>query len=290
MVSISIDQQQCAKDGICTRVCPKGILLQPGHLTIPEIVHKEDCISCGQCVAVCPQGALTHSEFPKGSIHSIDRTNVPNETQVLELLRTRRSIRAFRDKPIDKHIIEQLIEGARFAPSGHNSQSTEYMVVENKATLEQISQLTVNYFKFELKRFSNPFFRALVLAINRPLAESAIHELPTFKKIIQKAHEGHDPVLCNAPALLIFHTRRNEGFAAVNADLALQNASLLAYSLGIGNFYPGYMMACCNRTKHIETLLELPSEHKIFGALALGYPIPKFKQWIERRPAQVTWK
>ena len=145
MVKISIDQNQCAKDGICTRVCPKNILVQKGHLTIPEIFHEEDCIACGQCVAVCRQGALTHSEFPEGSIQPIDKAKLPNETQVLELLGTRRSIRAFRDKAVDKRVLEQIIDGARFAPSGHNSQSTEYMVIEDKTTLEQISQLTVRY-------------------------------------------------------------------------------------------------------------------------------------------------
>ncbi|NIV29839.1 MAG: nitroreductase, partial [Anaerolineae bacterium] len=36
-------------------------------------------------------------------------------------------------------------------------------------------------------------------------------------------------------------------------------------------------------------LVGLPETHKIYGALAMGYPRLKFKNWPERNPASVTW-
>jgi hypothetical protein len=43
------------------------------------------------------------------------------------------------------------------------------------------------------------------------------------------------------------------------------------------------------RDDSIARLVSLPETHKIYGALAMGYPRLKFKKWPERNPAKVTW-
>ena len=65
---------------------------------------------------------------------------------------------------------------------GHNSQSTEFLVVQDKAVLNEVSALVIEYLKFEIKRFSNPFFKAMALAGDREKAESGLHEIPGFKR------------------------------------------------------------------------------------------------------------
>jgi nitroreductase/NAD-dependent dihydropyrimidine dehydrogenase PreA subunit len=295
MPKIIIDHELCKKDGMCARVCPANIFVQREKLTIPEIIDDSCCISCGHCAAVCPSDAISHSEFPKGAINPIRLEIMPSEDQVIELMKSRRSIRAFRDKPIDRVTIEKIVDGARFAPSGHNSQSTEYVVVQDRAILRKISALVIEYLKFEIKRLSNPFFRTLALLADKELAESGLNEIPGFKRVIRWFEEGADPILFGAPALLVFHARRTDGFADVNAQLALHNASLIAHALGIGHFYTGYVIspsrAPMARTwnRRIPDLIGIPPANKMHGALALGYPVPKFKNWIERKPAQVLW-
>jgi nitroreductase len=213
----------------------------------------------------------------------------------MALLKTRRSIRAFRDKPLAVDVIERIIDGAHFAPSGHNSQSTEYLVVQDSAVLNQVSALVIEYLKFEIKRFANPAFRTMASLADREKAESGLHEIPGFKRMVQSFESGADPILHGAPVLLAFHARRTVGFGEVNAQLALQNASLVAHSLGIGHFYTGWVLAPCRapmaRTwnRRIPSLLGIPPDNNLYGALALGHPIPKFKKMIERKPPQIRW-
>jgi len=220
---------------------------------------------------------------------------MPTTEQVMALLKTRRSIRAFRDKPLAKDTIGTIIDGARYAPSGHNSQSTEFLVIQDKAVLKQVSALAIEYLKFEVKRFANPFFRTLALLAARESAESGLHEIPGFKRMIQMFESGDDPILHNAPVLLAFHAKRTVGFADINAQLALQNASLVAHSLGIGHFYTGWVLAPCRApmarawNRRIPNLLGIPSDNNLYGALALGYPIPRFKNMIERNAPQIAW-
>jgi nitroreductase len=228
-------------------------------------------------------------------ISPIQFEEMPTTEQVMTLLKTRRSIRAFRDKPLEKVTIEKIIDGARFAPSGHNSQSTEFLVVQDRDVLSKVSALVVDYLRFEIKRFGNPIFRTAVLLAARASAESGLNEIPGFKRLIRLYESGADPVLNGAPALLVFHARGTVGFAEVNAQLALQNASLVAHSLGIGHFYTGWVVSTCRApmapkwNRRMSKLIGIPSGNKIHGALALGYPIPKFKNMIERKPPRITW-
>ncbi len=295
MFEITIDHDRCTKDGLCERVCPKNIFLQQGKLTTPEVLEKEFCIACGQCVGICAQGAIFHSEFPSERISPIQFAEMPTTEQVMTLLKTRRSIRAFRDKPIEKVTIEKIIDGARFAPSGHNSQSTEFLVVRDRGVLSEVSALVVDYLRFEIKRFANPVFRTVALMADRALAESGLNEIPGFKRLIKLYESGADPVLFGAPALLVFHARRTVGFADVNAQLALQNASLVAHSMGIGHFYTGWVVSTCRApmasawNRRMSRLIGIPTGNTMHGALALGYPVPKFKNMIERKPPQSNW-
>jgi nitroreductase len=258
-------------------------------------MDEEGCIACGQCVAICPQSAISHSEFPSTTIRPIQFEQMPTSEQVMTLLKTRRSIRAFRDKPLTNETIESIIDGARFAPSGHNSQSTEFLIVQNKDVLKQVSTTVIEYLKFEIRRFGNPLFRTFALLADRELAESGLHEIPWFKQLIRLFESGEDPILNDAPALLAFHAPRTIGFADVNAQLALQNASLVAHSLGIGHFYTGWVLSPCRAprarswNRRIPSLIGIPPGNTLHGTLALGYPIPRFKNMIERNPPQIRW-
>jgi nitroreductase len=262
---------------------------------MPEVMNEETCIACGHCVAICRQDAIRHSGVEATEIRTIQVEKMPSTEQLMSLLKTRRSIRAFRDKSLARETIEGIIDGARFAPSGHNSQSTQYLVVQDRAVLNQVSAMVIEYLRFETRRFTNPLFKTFALLANRELAESGLNEIPKFKRVIHLFESGADPILFGAPVLLAFHARRTIGYADVNAQLALQNASLVAHSLGIGHFYTGWVVSPCRApmarkwNRRIPSLIGIPPENELYGALALGHPIPRFKKMIERKPPEITW-
>ena len=143
MVMITINKDLCKMDGFCTMVCPMNVLVQDEKKTFPRIAHKEECISCGQCVSICPNTAVIHNDFPIEQITEIKQDLQISPENLMEFLKSRRSIRALRDKPVEKELIEQVIEGARFAPTALNLQSTQYIVIQDKEILKRIVELTV---------------------------------------------------------------------------------------------------------------------------------------------------
>ncbi len=125
----TIDESLCTKCGTCVEICPGDCMEQKDKDLLPVLVKEEGCVSCGHCVAICPSSALKHSDFGKSNIYPFDRKKTPSAEQVLMLLKTRRSQRRFKDKTIEREKIEMIIDGARFAPSSDNSQSTQYIVI-----------------------------------------------------------------------------------------------------------------------------------------------------------------
>lgn len=57
---------------------------------------------------------------------------------VKDAIRNRRTIRKYRQEPIDRKVLETLIEGARLAPSAANLQPLEYIIVDDDKLLDQV--------------------------------------------------------------------------------------------------------------------------------------------------------
>lgn len=290
MITITRDVDLCNGCGTCVQVCPASVYVQNDKDSIPELANVEMCVSCGHYVAICPKDAITHSEFSDDSIKPVIDENVPSLESVIELLRTRRSIRVFRDRPVERQLIEQIIDAARFAPSSHNWQTTEYTVVQKKEILEELVQATCKYYEKFVRQLHNPFIRQLISMILRKQAKSLITGLlPSFEQLIVEVRNGRDRILRNAPVVIFFHADERLISADINTQLAIQNAALMAYAQGLGSFWTGYLVGAIQRDKSIRQLINLPKHHQIYAGLAVGYPQFKYKKWMEKKSPEITW-
>ena len=61
---------------------------------------------------------------------------------ILDIIRTRRSVRRFEDKPVPEELLREILEAGRWAPSGMNNQPWKFAVIENRGINEGISRLT----------------------------------------------------------------------------------------------------------------------------------------------------
>jgi len=61
---------------------------------------------------------------------------------MLDLIKTRRSVRKFTGAPVSDDDLEKILEAGRWAPSGLNNQPWRFAVVRDAALKERISKLT----------------------------------------------------------------------------------------------------------------------------------------------------
>ena len=122
-------------------------------------------------------------------------------------------------------------------------------------------------------------------------AEYVANLAPEMEGLVDLFNSGTDWLVRDAPLLILFCADSAGGsHMSINANLAVQNATLAAEALGLGSMYAGFVMtANDNGGGRIAKHVSLPETHKIYGALIMGYPRLQFKKWPERNPAKVTW-
>lgn len=156
MSFLVIDQSKCNQDGICVAECPMALIALDKETGYPSMIRGREkaCNRCGHCLAVCPCGALSHSRIPAEDCPEIKPGLVITGEQIAQFYRSRRSIRAYKDKPVDRATIERLIRIASYAPTGGNSRLLEWLVLTERSTIHEVARLTVECFRREIKETS----------------------------------------------------------------------------------------------------------------------------------------
>ena len=60
---------------------------------------------------------------------------------MLELIKSRRSVRSYQDRDISDDILHRIIDAAMTAPSAGNQQPWHFIVIRNRAKLEAVPQI-----------------------------------------------------------------------------------------------------------------------------------------------------
>jgi len=271
---LTVDESKCKRDGICAQVCPSRIIMLRGEEGFPEIPARFEtgCIQCGHCVSVCPHGALSHGKVPADACLPIDPSLALGEVLAEQFLRSRRSIRVFRDQAVEKEKIQRLIEIARYAPTAGNSQRVKWRVVTDGEIIVQAADLTAAYLKQVIDtktKGSYPIYYPAMVAGHRA---------------------GRDPIMRRAPALLVASSPQMTSNGMVDISLALAYLELMAPVLGLGTCWAGLVGTALMNDQKVKELLGLPEDHAHFYSMLLGYPRYRYQRLPERRPPVIDWR
>jgi nitroreductase len=169
---------------------------------------------------------------------------------VINTIKSRRSIRAYEAKPIPRDILNTIIEAGNEAPSAMNSQPWRFVVVENRDAKKKLL--------------------AAALPRAMKIMEMVKDVDPERYDAIKKRYaEMPDPVYYSAPAILF--VIGNGSYADHSCPLACENMMLAAHSLGLGSCWVGFGAMVLD-DQEVCGLLDLQEGDAIFGPILLGYP------------------
>ncbi len=284
-VTLTIQQDRCIRCMKCVTVCPSRIFSLNKAAKAIEVNHVDTCISCGHCVAVCPEDAVCHSHFPAGKVHPVDAGLLPTPEQMMLLCRSRRSNRAISNHPIPEEYLQQILEAAHRAPTGSNVQEVKFVLVTNPVLLHQISEFTLGVFDGLLKFLR----RTLLLPLIKRMAPEMGKYVPVFDRMSADFKQGDDQVLRKATAVLFIYTPKGERMGVLDANLAYQNASLMAECLGVCQFYTGFVLNAAGMKKgKLEKLLGIDGQ--VHAGMAMGMPLFKYPNYIDRKEIEVEYR
>lgn len=284
-----VDLETCSGDGICVDVCPEDVLeiLEGKATTVEE--RRDECILCGHCVAVCPTESLEMPQLPAEEFGELDRRPIEHD-KFLSFLHLRRSVREFKNWPVEKDKIERILAAAATAPMGMPPHSTEVLVLDEPEELDFLLAEVVKDYAAMVRAFSNPVGRAMVRlasgAENYAMLKSYIVDLAKYANAAYD-RDGTDRYMYRAPVLMLFHGNRWAMSYTENAHLVCHHAMLAALSLGLGTTIIGLVPPIVDRSKVLRRRFRIPKENKVLTSLILGYPKYRYRRTIHRDLAGV---
>jgi nitroreductase len=156
-------------------------------------------------------------------------------SNVLDIIKIRRSVRLFDGRPIEKEKMDMILEAARLAPSSCNSQPWRFIVVDDGLLLKKIAKA-------------------------QPVG-------PNVNKFLENA--GAIIVCVDEPKLLVHKAADmvNRDNQRIDVGIAMEHMVLVATELGIGSCWIGWFSE-----KKVKELLRIPGRKTVSVLLALGYP------------------
>lgn len=252
--SIHVNANQCIGCGMCQGDCPAD------NISITEkkaAVKSQDCIKCGHCVAICPKAAVSMTGFDEPPIELEQQTIIPPQ-QLLDALKSRRSIRQFQNQPVEMEIVSKIIEAGRFTPSAKNAQTVSYIVL--KDGLDRYEAIAVGLFRKLLP----------LVKLVAPMARKfSIEDDFFFKK---------------APIAIMVLSQDK-----ISAALAASNMALMAEACGLGVLYNGFFSMAANRFASLRRALGLTRKEQVVATLVLGYSAVTYCRTAQKEKATVRF-
>jgi nitroreductase/NAD-dependent dihydropyrimidine dehydrogenase PreA subunit len=255
---ITIDTEKCAGCGSCASVCTNHIIsIKEGKARV-----RNNCLKCGHCYAICPQKAISlgddETEEVSGQPAFVDAAALRRH------LKLRRSIRRYKNIPVEKEKIEKILDAGRITPTASNAQNVRYIVIQDE--INSIEDAV-------LKQYN---------ALKKPaLFLQRFIKLPydVRRFVFKRGFLFH-----NAPCVILIISKSD-----INACLAAMSMELMAESLGLGTLYVGLFTIPAKWNRKLRKRLSIAKKEKIAVCLALGYSSVQFLRSAPRKKAEITW-
>lgn len=289
---ISLNTQKCTNCGLCVSVCKDFSLVMENKKVRISDNPLFGCVGCGHCMAICPTGAIEINGRMLSPNQLFDlpaKESAADFSQLMALLQRRRSIREFKDKEVEKELVEKIVDAAQTAPMGVPPSDVNILVISGKMNIRTFSKDFCDYLN-GMKWFVSDGF----LAIMRPFLGKANNELfrkflkPVINIFTTKMKEGTDLVNYDAPLAIYFYGSPYTDPA--DPIIAATYAMIAAESLGLGTCMLGTVHPLIQNGKKAQKFREdhgikFTSREGLF--VVIGYPAVKYRKGINRTFASI---
>ena len=289
-VATVIDAGRCIGCGLCVKVCPHRTISMQGE---KAVVSGNRSMSCGHCAAVCPADAIRvnmiDKETSRFATFTVDDTWLPygeyDTAQLVRLMGSRRSCRNYRDIPVNRALLDDLVKIGVTAPSGTNSQLWTFTLLPTRKAVLNLGGHVAASFK-KLNRMSeNRYLRCFLKLIGKPELDEYFREYhdSVEEALAEWDNSGIDRLFHGASAAMVIGSKPGASCPREDALLATQNILLAAHSLGLGTCLIGFAVEAIKQDITIKRFLGIPDDEKVYSVIAIGYPNEKYQRMAGRK-------
>jgi len=196
---------------------------------------------------------------------------------LMEAIRKRKSIRAYKPDPVSKETVEELLDAAIQAPTGSNSQPWKFYVVggERKKQLDEVllkcldeGQATSNELQMQ-REGGDEKVQERIASRRSGLMREVMDILRENDVPIEMFAKGSFHYFGAPVAIFITMDQSLAENTLVAVGAAVENLLLAACAKGLGACWIGMALMY---SKQIRENLGIPETERIITSLALGYP------------------
>jgi len=200
---------------------------------------------------------------------------------VIEAIRTRRSIRAFKPDPVPRKVLQELLDVSRWAPSGGNVQPWYFHVLAGNSLAEVTARLVEKAKTWDGHDYMNtkpdlprtgPYSKLLMPRRQSLKAlQDPIYYPPGTENLEAKQLEHRELMLrfFDAPSAIIICADDRGPTSVVSIGVVTQSICLAALTYGLGTCIMGIPVLW---PEIFRELLDIPENRAIVTSIAIGYP------------------
>lgn len=267
-INLVIDEEKCIRCGLCVKDCTAGVLEQAEN-EVPKITENGEkrCIKCQHCLAVCPTGAL--SIFGKNPQDS-DSIREVNSDDVLNLIKSRRSYRHYKQENLDKETMDKLKNMLNWVPTGCNNHRLHFAFIDDIAVMNDFRGYV-----------TSTLIKILTKTPVKPIMDK-------FGKYKNSFLNGEDVIFRGAPHLIVACTPIDAPCADIDPIIALSYFELYAQSLNVATVWCGFAAICFKMFPELCSQLKIPDGYKASYVMLFGPRDIKYARTTQPEPYTIS--
>ncbi len=277
------------------------------------------CIACHNCEAICPHDALKFPNYyqidhgrwatdftipqdSEGGPNPFQEQQTPDYeglaprlTAVEDVIYRRRSNRVFKTEQVPAEMIHRMLEAGRFAPSAGNCQPWQFVVVRDRALLDELSAACTKTLTMVSKIYQgrDPLRQMVKNSLaflkpdsidQRPMVAIQALTLPQFG---QKDLD----VFFHAPTVIyVLVNKMGISKPIFSTGMCCQNMVLAAHAMGLGTCYSGFGAEPVNLNPRLKAKLGIAWPYdNVATTICVGFPAVPIDKPVCREYPKVSW-
>ncbi|MDY6825846.1 MAG: nitroreductase family protein [Bacillota bacterium] len=183
---------------------------------------------------------------------------------VMDIIYKRRSVRRFTDEPVSEEDLKMIVEAARWAPSGENSQGWRFVIIKDKEIIKKLGEIS-GY--GSARRFTGEF-------VSKRLHKrfSGLQDEEKKKKAFEKLMSGNvSRFVSTAPVVIAVVGKKDVWDVQLDNAAAIENMLIMVSALGLG---ATWVIAPCTDIRdeiEVNKLLGVTKDYKVISIIPIGH-------------------